>query len=161
MSRTAHHCPCVSHTVAHCGSCGGCHCVQASADTPLTALRRASVPLVRTVVYACVHVHGHASGFTASGSPRVCGGIVASGPTWGSLRQVCHSTCGEGASGTVKADGGHTPPPPPPGPCPPPPFGSIVWGVGPGGIGPALCGCWAVNFECHCPWGHRPSAASL
>ena len=26
-------CPCVSDTVARCGTCGGCHCVWVSADT--------------------------------------------------------------------------------------------------------------------------------
>ena len=49
MSRTVHHCACVSDTVAHCGTCGGCHCLRVSADTPLTALHRASVPPVRTM----------------------------------------------------------------------------------------------------------------
>ena len=39
------------------------------------------------VVYACVHVHGNVSGFTAPGSPRVCGGLVAPSPTRGSLRR--------------------------------------------------------------------------
>ena len=43
-SRTVHRRPCVSDTVARCGTCGGCHCVRVSADTPPTALRRASVP---------------------------------------------------------------------------------------------------------------------
>jgi hypothetical protein len=39
------------------------------------------------VVYACVHVHWHVSGFTVPGSLRVCGGLVAPSPTRGSLRQ--------------------------------------------------------------------------
>jgi hypothetical protein len=28
MSQTGHHCLCVSDTVAHCGVCGGCHCLR-------------------------------------------------------------------------------------------------------------------------------------
>ena len=40
MSQTVHHCPCVSDTVARCGTCSGCHCSRVNADTPLTALRR-------------------------------------------------------------------------------------------------------------------------
>ena len=47
--RTVHRCPGVSDTVARCGTCGGCHCVRGSADTPPPALRRASVPPVRTM----------------------------------------------------------------------------------------------------------------
>ena len=55
MSRTVHHCPCVSNTVAHCGTCSGCHCWRVSAHSPLTALRRASVPRVRTMnSHGCV-----------------------------------------------------------------------------------------------------------
>ena len=42
ISRTVHHCPCASDTVAHCGTCSGCRCLRVSADTPQTALRRAS-----------------------------------------------------------------------------------------------------------------------
>ena len=38
-------------------------------------------------VYACVRVHGHVPGFTAPGSPRVCGGLAAPSPTLGSLRR--------------------------------------------------------------------------
>ena len=38
-----------SHTVAGCGTCSDCHCLQMSADTPMTALRRATVPAVRTM----------------------------------------------------------------------------------------------------------------
>ena len=37
------------------------------------------------VVRVCVH--GHVPGFTAPGSPRVCGGLVALSPTRGSLRR--------------------------------------------------------------------------
>ena len=44
MSRTVHHCPCVSDTVARRGTCGGCHRLRVSAAAPLTALCRA--PLV-------------------------------------------------------------------------------------------------------------------
>ena len=43
MSRTVHHRPCVSDTVALCGACGGCRCVRVSAEPPPTALRRAGV----------------------------------------------------------------------------------------------------------------------
>ena len=39
------------------------------------------------VLYACVQVHGHVSGFTALESPRVCGGLAAPSPTPGSLRR--------------------------------------------------------------------------
>ena len=39
------------------------------------------------VVYGCVHGRGHVSGFTALGSPRGCGGLVAPSPMQGSLRR--------------------------------------------------------------------------
>ena len=48
MSRTVHHCPFVSNPVARCVTCG-CHCLRVSADTALTALGRASVPLLTTM----------------------------------------------------------------------------------------------------------------
>ena len=68
------------------------------------------------VVYACGHGHGHVSGFTAPGSPRVCGGLVAPSPTRGSLRRSDRSAIvppGEGPSGSVKTGGGRTPNPTP------------------------------------------------
>ena len=40
---------CTTTTVARCRTCGGCHWWRMSADTPLTALCRASVPRVRTM----------------------------------------------------------------------------------------------------------------
>ena len=41
MSRTVHHRLCASAAAARCGTCGDCHCLRVSADTPLTALRGA------------------------------------------------------------------------------------------------------------------------
>ena len=61
MSCAVHHCPCVFYTVPRCGTCGGCHCLRVSADTPLTALHRASVPpsqdydLIWLCVCVCVY----------------------------------------------------------------------------------------------------------
>ena len=61
---TVHHCTRVSDAVARVGTCGGCHCLRVSADTPPTALRRASSApsqghKLTWFVCACVHVHGH------------------------------------------------------------------------------------------------------
>ena len=116
MSWTVHHCPRVSDTVAHRGTCGGCHCLCTSADTPLTALRRASVPPVRTMnehgcvclcacAWACVGLH--CAGVTQGLRPESNRGKPET------TRQVCHSTSGEGASGSVRTGGGHTPNPNP------------------------------------------------
>ena len=83
-----------------------------SAETPLTALRRASVPPVRTM-----NSHGCACAWACVGLHCAC---VAQGLRWPcspeshagepeTTRQVCHSAFGEGASGSVKTGGG--PPP--------------------------------------------------
>ena len=86
MSRTVHHCPCVSDTVARCGTCSGYHCWRASADSPLTALCRASVPpwsgpCIGMVVWVggCACAWGMC--WAGLGSPGACGGHVAPGPT--------------------------------------------------------------------------------
>ena len=86
MSRNMYHCPCVFDTVAHCGTCSGCHRVRMSVDTPLTTVGpRCPRFGPSMVVYACVHSHGHVPGFTAPGSPSVCGGSVAPSLMRGSL----------------------------------------------------------------------------
>ena len=55
MSRAVRRCPCVSDTVARCGTCSSCRCLRVSADTPLTALRRAPAPPVRAMnQHGCV-----------------------------------------------------------------------------------------------------------
>ena len=82
MSRTVHRCPCVSDTVARCGTCAGCHCVRVSA--PLTALRRAPGAPGQSPesTWLCMHVcmcMGIVCGsYTAPVSDWVCGGLCGS-----------------------------------------------------------------------------------
>ena len=83
MSQTVHRCPCVFDTVARCGTCGGCHCLRVSADTPLTALRRApSAPgQDHELTWLCMQVScmGIVYGnFTAPVADWVCGGLSRS-----------------------------------------------------------------------------------